>query len=695
VELVKRKRTQVSRDFAASVRSVRVTENFGRGQAFAAGAVLFALAFVAYLPALRAGFIWDDDTHLTANRTVIGPLGLREIWTTPAANYFPLVLTAFRAIHGLVGLNPLPYHLVSLVFHAFNTLLLWRVLRRLDISAAWLGAALWAVHPVQVESVAWISELKNTQSCLCYLSACYFFLNWLDADRGSRAAWHWYAAALVAATLAILSKPSTVMLPVALGLGWWWRERIWRWRNLATLAPFFALSLAAAAWTIWEQKFHSGALGADWAQTWPERCIIAGRAIWFYLGKLLWPHPLIFVYPRWQFAATDVLAYVPFIAAPALFLVLWRREQTAARATFFALGYFVTLLFPVLGFFNVYYFRYSFVADHFQYLASMAPLALAAVAMAQIARLLPAPLHWLKPIGMAALLGGLAALTWQQTGNYRDGPTLYKTILAQNPSCWLAHNNLAQILTDEGKLDEAMEHCRVSLRLHPTAVAEFNLGFALMEKGEATEAIVHYRAAVALDPALVEASNNLGVLLASLGRAGEAIDVYAQALQAEPNSAATHANWGLLLVARGETNAAVEHYRAALAIDPASATTHDYLGVALVRLHRYDEALASFRRSTEVDPNYFSARHHLGQVLALQGRIDEAIEAYEVALRLRPDAPEVRTHLGNALAQKGRTIEAAAEFTEALRLRPDYTEAQRQLQLLSTRPPLAENTPAP
>ena len=354
------------------------------------GALLVGVVLLAYVPVLQAGFIWDDDLHLTNNPCVVGPLGFAGIWTTTEATYYPLVLTTFWVEHALWGLAPMPYHLVNVLVHAACAILLWLVLARLRVPGAWLGAALWALHPVQVESVAWVTELKNTQSGLFYLLAILFFLKWqesraLAAHRGGRA--H-FALAIVFAVAAILSKSSTVMLPVVLGLCWWWEEGRWNWRNVAPLTPFFLVSAAASGWTIWEQQFHAGAIGAEWAQTWPQRLIIAGRDVWFYLGKLIWPHPLIFIYPRWQIDAFQPLAYLPVLASIGALFFMWRRRNSWGRPLVFAFAYFVVSLFPLLGFFNVYYFRFSFVADHFQYLASIGPLALAGAGLTRLPALL-------------------------------------------------------------------------------------------------------------------------------------------------------------------------------------------------------------------------------------------------------------------------------------------------------------------
>jgi len=263
------------------------------------GALLVGLVVLVYLPVLEAGFIWDDDKHLTENPCIVGPLGFAGIWTTAEATYYPLVLTTFWIEHALWGFAPLPYHLVNVLVHAACAIVLWLVLARLLVPGAWLGAALWALHPVQVESVAWVTELKNTQSGLFFLLSILCFLKWRES-RGSTS----YVLALLCAIAAILSKSSTVMLPVVLGLCGWWQDRSLSRRAVAPLAPFFLISIAASAWTIWEQQFHSGAIGTDWAQTWPERLIIAGRDVWFYLGKLAWPHPLVFIYPRWRIDAS-------------------------------------------------------------------------------------------------------------------------------------------------------------------------------------------------------------------------------------------------------------------------------------------------------------------------------------------------------------------------------------------------------
>jgi len=267
------------------------------------GLILILAVLLTYTPVWHAGFIWDDDAMVTANPCIIGPLGLKEIWTTSAADICPLVLTTFWVEHALWGLAPLPYHLMNILMHGACALLLWQVLRSLRVQGAWLGAALWALHPVEVESVAWVTEMKNTESALFFLLSILFFVGSLRAkDLYGRTGGGWYYAfALLFAVLAMVSKSSTVILPVVLCLCAWWIEGRWHWRNVGRVVPIFLMAMAASAVSMWTQGLHLATVtDPQFGRTWPQRLATAGDAIWFYLGKLLWPDPLISMYSRWQ-----------------------------------------------------------------------------------------------------------------------------------------------------------------------------------------------------------------------------------------------------------------------------------------------------------------------------------------------------------------------------------------------------------
>jgi tetratricopeptide (TPR) repeat protein len=648
------------------------------------GGLIVLLVFLAYLPALRGGFIWDDNSHLTANPCIVGPLGFKGIWTSSAATYYPLVLTSFWVQHAIWGLNPLPYHLVNIAMHAACVVLLWLVLRCLKVRGAWFGAALWGLHPVQTESVAWITELKNTQSCLFYLLAIRFFLKWRAAGTfAGRKGTEWdYAFALLCAGLGILSKASTVMLPVVLGLIWWWSNGRWRWcwRNLFRLAPFFIISAAASGWTIWEQQFHSGAVGPDWSQSWPERFVIAGKAVWFYLGKLLWPHPLIFIYPRWEIDATRPTAYLPVLALGVTLFLLWLNRRGRTGPEFFALVYFVVSLFPVLGFFNVFFFRFSFVGDHFQYLASLGPIALAAAGITTVLDRFKKGKPFLVPVFCGTLLLVLGLLTWRQCGMYTNMETLWRTTLARNPDCWMAHSNLGTLLYNQGHIEEAMEHYRKAIQLNPNNCDDLNnLGLTLADEGRFDEAIENYYKAIQIKPDYSDALSNLGVALVVQGRFDEAIENIRKAIQIKPNNPQMLDNLGVAFATQGRFDEAIEYYRQTIKIKPNYSDALSNLGVALVAQGRFDEAIENFRKAIQIKPNDPQILDNLGVAFAAQGRFDEAIEYYRQAIRVNSNRPETFFHLGMTLNQSGRSREAVVQYREALRLNPNLADALNNL----------------
>ena len=363
------------------------------------------LVFLAYFPALRGQFLWDDDVYVTGNTTLHSVNGLWQIWFKPGVTvqYYPLTFTSFWLEYHLWGLNPLGYHVTNVCLHALSAILLWLVLRRLGVRGAWLGAAIFALHPVHVESVAWITERKNALSGFFYLGSILAGLKfWLpkQAPLSSNVAsapvsnishgpWRFYVVGLVLYLFALWSKTATVALPVVILLLLWWKCRKVVRRDICLLLPFLAVGMGMGLITMWVEENQVGAAGQEWGFSFVERCLVTGRMLWFYLGKLLWPHPLMFVYPRWEIHASQPTAYLPVLAAGIGLWVLWRCRSGWGRPVLCAMVYFIAVLFPVLGFFNVFFFRYSFVCDHFQYLASIGPLALAAAGITTGLRLAP------------------------------------------------------------------------------------------------------------------------------------------------------------------------------------------------------------------------------------------------------------------------------------------------------------------
>jgi tetratricopeptide (TPR) repeat protein len=344
------------------------------------------------------------------------------------------------------------------------------------------------------------------------------------------------------------------MLPVVFGLCWWWMDGRWRWRSLVPLIPFLLVSLLASGWTIWEQQVHARAAGGEWAQTWTERAMIAGLNVWFYLDKLAWPHPLIFIYPRWKIVESQMLMYLPALAAAGGMFILWRRRHGPMRPLFFAAAYFVVSLFPVLGFFNVYFFRYSFVGDHFQYLASIGPLALAGTGITTAFGFFARRRPFLKPVLCGALLGLLGVLTWRQTGIYRDFDTLWRDTLDKNPASWMVQNSVAGILLRKGQVVEALGHLQKALESNPNSVVTHtNFGYALLQIGRVNESLAHLQKALDINPNSTAAHSNLANTLLQLGRVDEAVSHLQWVLVVDHHDAEAQKNMAWVLATCPET----------------------------------------------------------------------------------------------------------------------------------------------
>jgi protein O-mannosyl-transferase len=463
------------------------------------GLLLIAATVIAYKPAWNAGYVWDDDAYVIENRLLTAPDGLKRIWFSVddvRSQYFPLTYTILRIEYSLWGLNPSGYHLVNILLHALNALLLWLLLRRLKLPGAWLAAAIFALHPVHVESVAWITELKNVLSLFFSLLA---MLSWIEfvGDR-SRPARRYYFLALLLLALALFAKTTACTLPAAMLLVLWLKEKPIGLRQLLQLAPFAALGIGMGLVTMWVERYH-GTLGELFSLGLAERVLIAGRAIWFYAGKLLWPVNLTFSYPRWEINAADPLAYVwPAAAVVFCFVVFFMTRRFTGRGVRAAVLFYAATLSPLLGFIMLYTFLYTFVADHYQYAASIGPIALAA---AGIARVFDRTKKWkliLVPVICGLLLITLGFMTWRQAGVYVNSETLWRDTIAKNPQSWLAFNNLSAIMLRRGNIDEAITFQEKVVELRPASIsAHYNLSISLLRNGRIDEAIVHFEKAVA------------------------------------------------------------------------------------------------------------------------------------------------------------------------------------------------------
>jgi tetratricopeptide (TPR) repeat protein len=698
---------------------------------------LAAITFAAYQSVWQAGFIWDDDLHVTQNLSLRTLHGLYRIWFEPLKDqqYYPLQLTSFWIEYHLWGTRPFGYHAVNILLHALNAVLLWMVLRRLGVPGAWLAAAIFAVHPVQVESVAWVTEIKNLLSTTFYFGAMLAFFRFrplptaatgtvavrgkaggrlgepslptttaatpkvfgaqsdrqrrqsgdsehdlragesphskgraeaqpsetarlgtadatpgraearpsetarlgtpyttreqaadatpsraearpsepeeIGAGWGRRATtsgqWRYYWLANGLFLCALLSKTVACSLPAILLLLIWWKRGTVKRQDIAQLSPMFLLGMTLGLTTAWLERHHVYASGPEWSLTLLQRCLLAGRVMWFYAGKLLWPRPLIFIYPHWEIDPGAWWQYLFPAAALAMLLTLWSLRWRIGKGPLVAMLSFGGTLFPALGFFNVYPFRFSYVADHFQYLASAALIPLVTSAGAAVCQRAGELGRELGVAVAAIVLVALGATTWGQGHVYRDAETLWRDTLAKNPRCWMAHGNLGAILVSSGRMAEGIGQYEQALRLKPDYTeARINLGSALLYEGQVSQAIEQLQHALKLKPDSADAHTQMGIALDRTGRPSEAAAHYEQALRLKPNYVQALNNLAWYLATRPPVDGG-DGARAVKLAERASQLTGnrapaslDVLAAACAAAGRFDDAIATAQRALEL-----------------------------------------------------------------------------------------------
>jgi tetratricopeptide (TPR) repeat protein len=546
-------------------------------------AVLLVLATIlAYQPAWHAGFIWDDDDYVTANPLLTARDGLRRIWFSmdSPSQYFPLTYTVFRLEHAVWGLNPAGYHWFNILLHAANGLLVWRLLMRLAVPGAWLAAAIFALHPVQVESVAWITELKNVLMGFFFLLTLLAWVEFLEDQ--SKRRWKFYALALVFYVPALCAKTTACTLPAALLLILWLQSKPVNFRRLWQVVPFVILGAAMGLVTMWWERYHQGTQGKLFSMSLMERCLVASHAAWFYAGKLVWPANLMFSYPHWTINAANPWSYGWLVAAAGLCAAIFWTRSRVGRSVEVGVLFFVITLAPVLGFIMLYTFVYSFVADHYQYVASIGLIALFSAGLAQLAAHLKPARPWLDAAVCLGLPLALAVLTWKQAHAYADPESLWRDTLAKNPESWLAQNNLGTALQRKGHLDEAILQYFKALRLKPDyAEARISLGSALVEQGRIDEAIGQLEEVVRLNPNIAQAHYNLGTAMLVERRIDEAIGQFEQTVRLKPDYAEAHNNLGTAIYSKGQREEAIRQFREAIRLKPDFALAHGNLDSVL------------------------------------------------------------------------------------------------------------------
>jgi tetratricopeptide (TPR) repeat protein len=568
--------------------------------------ILAVVTILAYQPAWHGGLLWDDD-NCTTPRELRSLDGLRQIWFQPraTAQYYPLLYTSYWIQQRLWGDSTTGYHLVNLLLHIGCAVLVLKILRFLRIPGAELAAVIFALHPVNVETVAWIAERKNVLSAIFALGATLCYLKF-DESRSRRS----YALAIGLFLLGLLSKTAIVTVPLAWLVIFSWKRAAISWRrDFVPSIPFLFLAAVAGLVTRWFENVGIGYKARILDLSLLGRCLIAGRAFWFQLSNLVWPSNLTFVYPRWDINSGVWWQYLFPIGVLGLLVILWSLRRWS-RAPLAGVLIYILLLLPSLGFLNIYFFVYSFVADHWQYLACVGIIAPCASGIVLLAARSKRWQALLEPATMLLMGGVLFVLTWQQSRMYTDIETLYRTTIARNPACWMAQVNLGNTLYQANRIPEAMDLFKQAMRLKP-AVGHYSVANALVLRG----------------------------------RTSEAIDQYKQALQIDPDYAEAHHNLGSAFLLMGRTPEAIEHYEQALRIDPAFAGAHNNLGNALVKTGRSAEAIDHFEEALRITPNSADAHNNLAAALAQMGRTSEAIEQLKAALRIKPYDTDTRKNL--------------------------------------------------
>jgi len=545
-------------------------------------ACLIALTLLAYIPAMNAGTIWDDAGFVFDNAAVSSRRGLHFIWLTKSnADFFPLTLSSLWLEYRLWGPNPIPYHITNILLHACSAVLLWRLLRQLKVPGAYLGAMLFAVHPVNVASVAWITERKNTLSMLFYLLSALYFFRFDENPRHKT-----YILSLVFFLAALLSKTSAVVLPPILLAIIWWKRRAWTRQDLLRVAPYFVIGIVLGLVTVWFQQRSLTSTDANEMPTLAQRLALPGWVVWFYLGKVLFPWPLLMGYPRWELNTSSLLIYAPLML---LILSLAALFFLRNKSFFITAILYVLALGPVLGLLPMTFHYISWVSDHLQQIALPAPLALIGAGLALLAQR-PAR-HKLAIALFSLLILILTGMTFNHSRHFKNDGTLWKFNNAYNPNCWAGNNNLGIYYVAQGDLAKAKYHYDYALKLRPNySSTYYNRGLLFSRQGKFKEALADEQIAIRIDPRYWQAFSAQGAIYTNMGQFDRALDRYLKALAIKPTDAAAHNNAGNIFLSRGDIKNALIHLNAATMLNPNYAMAYSNRAVVWFYMGDYAKA---------------------------------------------------------------------------------------------------------
>ena len=571
------------------------------------------MVFSAYLPCIQNSFIWDDDLNIYENSCLTESGGLLRIWGSfDLYQYYPLTFTSFYLEHILWEFSPAGYHITNILLHAINAILVFFILQRIGLkySLALFTASLFAIHPIQAESVAWATERKNLLSGVFYFSSFLLYLKFLDKEK------NWlYGLSLFIFLDALLSKTTTVTLPLSLLLVEYLHSKSINRNCLLRISGFLIPSIVMGLITSYLETYRYGMLREDWSISALQHVIVAPRVLLFYATKIVLPINMCFIYPKWEIDTNLIWNYWPAMLFVGLGTILWWQRRRITPIIWFGLAHYLVSLLPASGIISFYFMRFSFVQNHFQYLAGLGIMVIMGIAGSGIINRIADESIQSK---VSVLLGttlliGCGFMTFDQCKIYRNNETLWHDTISKNPDAWIAYNNLACLLNEQGKFDEGITYCQKAIAIHPNFIeVHNNLGTAYMNKGMFDEAISEYKKALAIKPNYAEAHCNLGVVYGNKKMFDEAISEYKKALVIKPNYAEAHCNLGVVYGNKKMFDEAISTFKKAIAINPDYAKAYYNLGSAYANKGMMDDAISEYKKTIGLNPNYANAHYKLG-----------------------------------------------------------------------------------
>ncbi len=640
-------------------------------------ALLIVLAgFWAFSPAFHGDWLWDDNLYIIANPLMDDPAGLWKTWFQPGIliDYYPITFTVQHIEWALWGMDTLGYHLTNVVLHLLSALLVWRLFDQLGLRLAWWGALIFAIHPVMVESVSWITELKNTLSLPPLLGAMCLWIDYDEKKRGRD-----YILALLLFLVAMLCKTSGTMLPTVFLLYAWWKRGRIGWTDLKVSAPFFLISLLLGIAGIWLEHHHPGPppfVTPDWL----SRVDTSQRQIFFFLLLCFFPLHLLPIYPSGLVAAPSFLDLLPWIPLLGFLYLCWINRRAWGRHALLGLGFFLLNLVPILIFILASLSTMIWSMDHLVYLPIIGLIGLVVSGLDALDRRLSPPAR-LCVNGVAVVITVLLALECHiYAGIFGDAEALWSHAVRGNPDSWMVRTNLGEALGQRNRVQDAVGQFKAAIRMNPIYDnAHYDLAKALGQLGRTSEAIQEYGTLLKINPGYANAYYDLGNLLLQSNRIPEATEQFNLALRVNPQHAPTHYALGNLFLNANKIPEAIDQYEQSLQIAPKHPEVHSALGKALLRVNRLPEALDQCLQAVALDSNDVSSLSNAGVALARMGRFPEASQQFQAVLQIDPNYFEARNNLGSIFLVTGRFPEAVEQYQAALRIKPDSADVKKNL----------------